>query len=358
MKNSIYNETLRGLEERLMAAAQAKFRAKQIFEWLYKKRVTTWEAMTNLPAALLAWLEATYLILPLRRVRDVAASDTTLKRLFELGDGALIETVLLRAPEANADERRTLCVSSQVGCAFGCKFCASGLKGFKRNLDVGEIIGQIVDCADPKGELPFDNLVFMGMGEPLANFDAVVATMRLLQNKAAFGISGRRMTVSTSGLAPMIRDLADTGVDCRLAVSLHATTDVLRDAIMPINKKYPLNILIDAIQYFNQKTKHKITFEYILISEVNDGLDDARRLVQLAKNCDAHVNVIPYNEVEGLEWKRPSFRRQERFIEALQGISVSARREKGGDIAAACGQLSLKESAAKCARADKNCLTA
>jgi 23S rRNA (adenine2503-C2)-methyltransferase len=231
-----------------------------------------------------------------------------------------------------------------VGCAYDCKFCASGLAGFTRNLTAGEIVEQIVQVEAHTGER-VDNLVFMGMGEPLANFSNLVKAIEILNAEWGIGIGARHMTVSTSGLAPQIHKLADFPLQIRLAISLHGASDPVRDQIMPVNRKYPLAELFQALEAWNAKRKQFLTFEFILIEDVNDSLDQARMLAKRARSVNAKVNLIPYNTVDGLPWKRPSEQRQEVFLEVLTsaGVTATLRREKGHDIAAACGQLRLKQ---------------
>lgn len=355
-KPSLFGETLETLTAAVQAAGFPAFRAKQLLEWLYKKRVQSWEAMTNLPKNFREWLADTYILYPTQPVLDKRSDDVTQKFLLELEDRSLIETVLIRAPQTGVGQeksRKTVCVSIQVGCAYGCKFCASGLAGFKRNLLAAEVVSQLMHIcrmedahtARAKDEIAsFDNIVFMGMGEPLANYDTLVRTIKILNADWGLNFGARRITVSTSGLAPKILQLADEGIPVRLAISLHGATNEVRERIMPVNKRYPLEQLIPAAKAFQQKHGRMLTLEFILIEDVNDSREQARELAKIARELHAHVNCIPYNKVEGLEWKRPSIRRQDQFVEQLRqaGVSVTIRREKGHDINAACGQLRLK----------------
>jgi 23S rRNA (adenine2503-C2)-methyltransferase len=355
-KPSLFGETLESLTEQVEAAGFKGFRAKQVMEWLYKKRVDSWDAMTNLPKDFRAWLDTNYILYPTVSVIDKRSNDVTQKLLLELEDKSLIETVLIRAPQTGVGQensRKTVCVSIQVGCAYGCKFCASGLAGFRRNLMAAEVVSQLMHICrreDAHTEraneaiASFDNIVFMGMGEPLSNYDTLVRTIRILNADWGLNFGARRITVSTSGLAPQILKLADEGIPVRLAISLHGATNEVRQQIMPINKKYPLEELIPAAKAFQEKHGRMLTLEFILIEDVNDSLEQAEALTKIAKDLHAHVNCIPYNTVEGLEWKRPSLRRQDVFVNVLRkaGVSVTIRREKGHDINAACGQLRLK----------------
>ncbi len=344
--NSIKALTLDELTERFRAAGDPAYRAKQVIEWLYAKRVGNFAEMTNLPSAMRERLAEEFDDRALELVRTIGSADTTRKFLFRLADGQLIETVLIPASPAlygGASDRRTLCVSSQVGCAYGCKFCASGLDGWKRNLDAGEIVDQLLQVEAISGER-VNNLVFMGMGEPFANYDNLLRAIEIINAPWGPNIGARHITVSTSGLAPRIRDLADQPMQLRLAVSLHGATDEVRDHIMPVNRKYPLAELLDACAYFCERKKQKITFEFILIAGVNDSPDQAVALSRIVRKLNAKVNVIPYNSVEGLDWVRPTDEVCEQFVDVLHAAKVSAtlRREKGHDIAAACGQLRLQ----------------
>jgi 23S rRNA (adenine2503-C2)-methyltransferase len=348
-RESIYGTTLSGLGECMREWGQPAYRASQVLEWLYAKRVEGFAQMSSLPSVLRAALAERFEFEALEPVRVLGAEDTTRKYLFRLGDGALIETVLIPASPAlygEASDRRTLCVSTQVGCAYGCKFCASGLDGWSRNLTAGEIVGQVVTVEKLSGER-VSNLVFMGMGEPLANFQNLKPALEILNAPWGVEIGARRITISTSGLAPQIRLLADLPMQVRLAVSLHGATDAVRDQIMPVNKKYPLATLLEACDYFALKRKQRITFEYILIRGVNDRMEDAAALADVARRVDAKVNCIPYNTVEGLDWQRPEVHQQECFMSVLKkaGVAATLRREKGHDIAAACGQLRRQTAA-------------
>jgi 23S rRNA (adenine2503-C2)-methyltransferase len=347
-KTPIHSVTLPQLQEKLSALGQPAYRAKQVMEWLYAKRAGSFAAMTNLPAALREGLGRGFGFGSLEPVRTLGAADTTRKFLFRLADEALIETVLIPASPAlygEGSDRHTLCISSQVGCAHGCKFCASGLDGFARNLHAGEIVGQFLRVEALSGER-IQNVVFMGMGEPLANFANVMQAITILNAPWGVGLGARHMTVSTSGLAPQIREMAAQPLQIRLAVSLHGATDAVRNQIMPVNRKYPLAELLSACEEYVQRKNQRITFEFILIEEINDSLDQAAELGRIARHLDAKINCIPYNPVEGLEWKRPSLRRQDAFMAALErtGADATIRREKGVDIEAACGQLRLQVS--------------
>ncbi len=340
---SVTSLTREELATRLGEHGQPAFRAGQLLDWIYRKRVRTFDAMTDLPANLRALLAAHFSLSSLEVVRRLGSNDTTQKFLFRLADSQLIETVLIPASPAlygEASDRRTLCISTQVGCAYGCKFCASGLDGWKRNLRAGEIVEQILRAEEISGER-VNNLVFMGMGEPLANYEQLVRAIGIINAPWGVGLGARHITVSTSGLAPQIRLLADQPLQIRLAISLHGATDEVRTQIMPVNRKYPLATLLDACRYYHSRKKQKLTFEYILIDGVNDTLEQAAALAGIAAELEAKVNLIPYNTVEGLAWSRPPLTRQQAFQQVLhsRGVAATLRREKGHDIAAACGQL-------------------
>jgi len=405
----VRSQTQDELKTQFAAWGQPAYRLTQSLEWLYVHRVTAWEQMTNLPKVLREQLRAAYTLNSLELARKQGSRDTTQKFLWKLVDHSLIESVLIPANPAlygEASDRHTLCVSTQVGCAYGCKFCASGLDGWKRNLGVEEIVEQVLaverwnekepgNQADADGEvrphpspLPLlrqkhfggqaqesglpnqelenaevrphpgplpqerglsserlvSNLVIMGMGEPLANYDNLLKALRILNAPWGGGIGARKITISTSGLAPQIRKLAEEPLQFRLAISLHGATDAVRGQIMPVNRKYPISELAAACDYYQAKKGRMLTFEYILIHGVNDGLDQIKPLAVLARRLNAKINLIPYNKVEGLPWERPSEETQEAFLAALEREKITAtlRREKGHDIDAACGQLRLR----------------
>jgi len=332
--------------EELRSLAQPSYRARQITDWLYKKRVNSFAEMTDLPQVLRGKLAADFSFERIDVVRVLGSTDTTRKFLFRLSDGNLIEAVLIPASPAlygSPSDRRTICVSTQVGCAYGCKFCASGLDGWKRNLRPNEIVNQIIAVERESGDR-IDNIVFMGMGEPLANYDNVMRAIQIINAPWGIGIGARHITISTSGLVPQIRKLAEQPLQIRLAVSLHGASDEVRSRIMPVNRKHNLSALLEACIYFTSRKKQRITFEYILIAEVNDSDEQARKLAKHAHALGAKINLIPYNNVEGLDWIRPSADRQKGFLTLLRaaGVRATLRREKGEDIAAACGQLRLQ----------------
>jgi 23S rRNA (adenine2503-C2)-methyltransferase len=325
------------------------YRLDQVLHWLYERRVTTWDAMSNVPREMRDKLRQHYTLQAIELVTKQGSRDTTQKFLWRLADNSFIESVLIPANPSlygEASDRHTLCVSTQVGCAYGCRFCASGLEGWKRNLQPHEIVEQVLAIERDHGskERLVNNLVIMGMGEPLANYDHLLKALMILNADWGGKIGARKITISTSGLVPQIRKLADEPMQFRLAISLHGATDEVRGNIMPVNKKYPLKELAAACDYYQKKKGRMITFEYILIAGVNDSLDQVEPLAKLARKLHAKVNLIPYNKVEGLPWERPAEHVQEEFLKGLEARQITAtlRREKGHDIDAACGQLRLK----------------
>lgn len=348
MQESLLSYTPDALAALLVEYGQKPYRAKQLLEWIWKHRVKDFARMTNLPPALRADLAARFTLRPIELV-EISESTTggTRKFLSRLQDGHLVESVIIPAAQGQGGEqsgRLTLCVSSQVGCAFGCRFCASGLLGFTRNLSAAEILAQILQAEEISGRR-VDNLVFMGMGEPLANMDNLLLALTLIMDGNALGIGARHITISTSGNVPGIKRLAEFGKPLRLAVSLHGARDEIRSQVMPVNRKWPLGELIPALKQWMNASKHKITLEYILIKDVNAMLPEAGYLANIAHSLNAKVNLIPYNTVEGLPWVRPSEADCRAFCQALirRHIPVTMRYEKGHDINAACGQLRLRK---------------
>lgn len=337
--------------EAVAALGEPAFRARQIVEWVFKKRAVSIEAMSSLSKTLRQALAERFVTRSMTLSQVTGSEDTTRKLLLKLQDGRYVETVLIPANPAlygGRSDRLTLCVSSQVGCAYDCKFCASGLAGFTRNLTAAEIVEQVVQ-AEAMAADRVDNLVFMGMGEPLANFSNLTRAIEVLNADWGIGIGARHMTVSTSGLAPQIRRLADFPLQIRLAISLHGASDEVRERIMPVNRKHNIAELFEALQYWRSKRKQRITLEYILIEGVNDMLEQARLLARRARAIDARVNLIPYNTVEGLPWVRPAEEPCIAFRDVLEagGVTATLRLEKGHDISAACGQLRLKQETAE-----------
>ncbi len=337
------------LIELMAQLGQKPFRATQLMEWIWKKRASSFEQMSNIAPALRAQLSECYSLRAgtLVELTESSGSASTQKMLTRMDDGQLVESVIIPAAEGKGGKRSgriTLCVSSQVGCAYGCKFCASGLLGLARDLTTAEILAQII-LAEEVAQKRVDNLVFMGMGEPLANMEHLERALELIMDPRALQIGARHITISTSGHVEGLRRLAQLGKPIRLAISLHGASDEVRSKIMPVNRKWPLSELLATLREWNATQKHMLTLEYILIDQVNASLEDARNLIRVARDLHAKVNLIPYNSVEGLSWVRPSEAHCKRFCRELlnAGIPVTMRYEKGHDINAACGQLRLRK---------------
>ena len=317
------------------------FRARQVLRWMHRFGQRDFAAMTDIAKSLRTKLETLASITPPILVADRLSDDGTRKFLFDVGGGNAIESVFI--PE---DDRGTLCVSTQAGCALDCAFCSTGKQGFSRNLTVAEIIGQLWQAntalgADPKGERIISNVVLMGMGEPLANFENTVTALRLMLDDNAYGLSRRRVTVSTAGLVPMIDRLAEA-CPVALAVSLHAPNDTLRDELVPLNRKYPLRELMPACRrYLEHAPRDFVTFEYVLLDGVNDSAAQARELLALTREVPCKFNLIPFNPFPGSPYRRPSAANIRRFAETLlaAGVVATTRKTRGDDIDAACGQL-------------------
>ncbi len=330
--------TLPELETLVSEWGEPKYRAVQLASWIYGKRVSNFEQMTNLPKSFRAKLLAEASVSEVRANRcTISDADVATKYLFELANGDRVESVLMRD-----QERTTICISSQVGCAMACDFCATGKMGFFRNLSASEILDQFTAIErDLSEHEAVTNIVYMGMGEPLANYDHTLKSVRLLSDPDGYGLSEKRITISTVGLAPRMRQLAKEGLKCNLALSLNATTDDVRTRLMPINEKYPIDEVLDAAKEWALATKRKATLEYVLIHDVNDTDADAKRLRKLMSRLPCKLNLIPFNEIEDSEFRRPELNRIERFRQTVaSGQHVAPIRfSKGHDIAAACGQL-------------------
>lgn len=346
------------LKDWLVQQGEAGFRAKQVQEWLWKKSATSFGQMTNLSLSTRELLDAAFEIRPLTVDQQQRSNDGTIKSSFRLFDGNLVEGVLIPALRRGDDDaehdgasvasRMTACVSSQVGCSLTCKFCATGYMDRKRNLDAAEIYDQVVAIDRQSREnydVPLSNIVYMGMGEPLLNYKNVLESVDRITSPDGLGMSPKRITVSTAGIAKMIRQLGDDGVKFNLALSLHAANDQKRDQIMPINESNTLAALGDALAYFYQKTGTRITFEYILFYNFNDTLQDAEELWQFTKRVPAKVNIIEYNPIAEANFKNTDPQTLNRFAAYLEdkGVTVNVRRSRGKDIDAACGQLAGKK---------------
>jgi len=343
---SLYDLSLPELEARVLATGQPKYRARQVWEWIYRHLVNTYDEMTNVPAALRARLAAELPFPVAEPVRELASDDElTRKQLIRLHDGQLIEAVLmLYDPRSDSRGRATVCVSSQAGCAMGCYFCATGQGGFERNLSTGEIVAQVIFFARAqraRAGRPITNVVFMGMGEPLANYGAVWRAIETLHSPEGFNLAARHITISTVGLTQGIRRLAKEPLPVGLAVSLHAPDDALRQQMIATAYRYPIAEIVDACQEYARSTRRRVTFEYCLIEGVNDAPEHARALGALLKGLHCHVNLIPVNPTPDRSIRRPARARTLAFQRELaaRGIACTVRVEKGVEIAAACGQL-------------------
>ena len=354
-KTSILDLSPGDLQAQTAEFGMPKYRAAQIMEWIYKKRAASFEQMTNLSLNDRAMLAERYTLFTGEMTRQVRASDETEKILIRWADGGLTESVMIPSDDDRTDDqgnitvahRRTACLSTQVGCPVGCAFCASGLQGLKNNLRPGQIVEQALRLTALLPEkMRLSNVVFMGMGEPLANFDATVAAIRILMADWRLKIGGRKITVSTVGLPPQIKQLADTGLPVTLAVSLHAPNDALRKRIIPWARGITIAAIVEAGQYYFQTTGRELTLEYIMLDGVNTLPEHAGELAVIAKKLRANVNLIYYNEVPELPFRRPSGKTMLEFQTALRtsGVNVHVRRSCGRDIAAACGQLARQDT--------------
>jgi 23S rRNA (adenine2503-C2)-methyltransferase len=339
----IRKESLADLTAWFEGIGEKKFRAKQVWEWLWVKSAKSFDEMSNLSKPLRERLAAEFVIHPLLVDKTQVSTDGTIKSAFRLHDSHLIEGVLIPT-----EDRMTACVSSQVGCSLTCKFCATGYMDRARNLDPGEIYDQVVairEQAEINYQKPLTNIVFMGMGEPLLNYKNVMEGIERITSPDGLNISPRRITLSTAGIAKMIKKLADDEVKFNLALSLHAADDKKRDSIMPINESNTLDALMEALRYFYEKTGNKITFEYILFYGFNDSMEDAEKLLRYARKVPVKINIIEYNPISEANFTNADPQTIERFAQHLidGGIATSVRRSRGKDIDAACGQLANKK---------------
>jgi 23S rRNA (adenine2503-C2)-methyltransferase len=330
-------------EELIEMGIEPKFRVKQLYNWIYKKYVDDFEKMTNLPKLFREKLKEEFIINPFELVNHEISIDETEKFLFKLQDGRTIETVLIKMKE----DKYTVCVSTQVGCKVGCAFCLTAKGGFVRNLSAGEIVAQVWWMKKFKN---FDenkalNVVYMGMGEPLDNYDNLVKAIKILSHQDGMNISPRRQTVSTSGIAPKIKKLGNENLGVNLAISLHAVDDKTREKLIPMNKAYNIKSVIDAIREFPIDKRKKVMFEYLVIKDVNDDINAAKKLVKLLNGIPSKVNLIYFNPYPGSEFKRPDDETMKKFQKYLldKGIICTIRKSKGMDISAACGQLREKK---------------
>ena len=341
MINSIIKRDLRELsfqelESYLISIGEKSFRANQIFEWLYQKNVDDFSKLANLPAGLQQKLAEDFILHKPLVKEKLVSEDKTIKVLFELDDKERIETVLIPARE-----RTTACISTQAGCKFGCRFCASGIGGWNRNLTSAEILNQILYVKSIANENPLSNIVFMGVGEPLDNYDNLLKASRIINSPKGINIGARKITISTCGVVPKIEKLAQEGLQLELAISLHGSSNESRNILMPVNKKYPVDELIAACRKFGQATKRQITFEYILIKNVTCTEQCAQELGKLLKGLLCKMNLIPYNKVQEFDHETPSREEMTAFRNRLEqlGVHATIRMPRGRDVGAACGQL-------------------
>ena len=338
MKN-IKDYNFEELKQEMQELGEKPFRAEQIFKWIYQEKVKTFDEMTNLSLELRKKLEEKYPLCNYNIQRKQESKDGTIKYLFDVLDGNAIETVLMRYHHGNS-----ICVSSQIGCKMGCKFCASTGIDFIRSLTSGEIVEQIIAVEQDTGE-KISNVVFMGIGEPFDNYDNVVNAIKIINHPKGLNIGARHISISTSGLVPKIYQLAEENIQCTLSISLHATDNEKRSSMMPVNDAYPIEELMKACKDYIKKTNRRISFEYALAKDNNDNLEDAKQLVKLLKGMLCHVNLIPINKIENGKYDKSSNENIMKFRDYLNdhGIVATIRRELGSDIDAACGQLRRKE---------------
>lgn len=340
MKKNIKNYDLDNLKEELKQIGEKPFRAEQIFKWLYQEKVNSFDEMTNLSLELRKKLDENYTLGLFKIVHKLESVDGTKKYLFDVqdGEGNLIESVLMQYHHGF-----TICVSSQIGCKMGCKFCASTGIPFSRDLEAGEIVEQLLSIEKDTG-IKISNIVFMGIGEPLDNFDNVMEAIKIVNNPKGLNIGARHISISTSGLVPKINQLADENIQCTLSISLHATNNQKRSKMMPVNQRYPIEELLQSCRNYIIKTNRRISFEYALAKDNNDHIEDAKELVHLLKGMLCHVNLIPINKIENGQFVKSTNENIIKFRDYLneQGIVATIRRELGSDIDAACGQLRRK----------------
>ena len=337
MKN-IKDYDLEELKEQIKGLGEKTYRAEQIFKWIYVDNVTSFDDMTNLSLDLRKKLKNSFIIEPFKIIKKQESSDGTKKYLFDVLDSNAIETVLMEYKHG-----KSICISTQIGCKMGCKFCASTGINFIRNLTSGEIVEQIL-AVQRDENIKISNVVFMGIGEPLDNYDNVLNAIKIINNQKGLNIGARHISLSTSGLVPKIYKLADENLQCTLSISLHATNDEKRNSMMPINKTYNIEELIKACKYYIEKTNRRISFEYALAKDNNDNIEDAKALVKLLKGMICHVNLIPINKIENGNYVKSTNDNIIKFRDYLneKGIVATIRRELGTDIDAACGQLRRK----------------
>ena len=342
-KSDIRSLTFQEIEDFFRTKSEKSFRAKQVYEWIWKKTCRSFDEMTNLSSENRQMLQENFSFTLLTKETELVDPDGTVKLTFRLSDGGLVEGVLL-----TSDNRTTACISSQAGCALACQFCATGMLGFKRNLTFTEIFDQVVflnrESLKHQGK-PLSNIVFMGMGEPLMNYEQVMRSVSKITSGDSLGMSPQRITISSVGIPPMIRRMADDKARFHFALSLHVASNFKRDQIIPINKKYPLQELSEALKYYHAKSGKRFTIEYILFKDFNDSLDDAKDLAVFCKSFPVKINLIAYNQTEksGFSQSTPDKARAFREFLENKNMVVNERKSRGTNIAAACGQLALKD---------------
>ena len=339
MKEDIRNLTLDELRKKIISLKVPKHRALQIFKWLNKKDAVSFDVMTDLPKSFIEELKDNFVIGALECQERLISRDTTEKFLWQLSDSKYIETVLIKDKK-----RKTLCLSTQVGCKYKCTFCASGVDGFIRNLSVSEIVDQILATRRICG-VRATNIVFMGMGEPLDNYENLVKAIHIINDEEGIEIGARKITVSTCGIVPGILKLKDMGIQVELSISLHGVNNKIRNELVPANQKYPLDKLIAACKEYNEKTKRQITIEYVLIRDKNDSETDAKKLAEIAKTIRAKINLIIYNPYKEFDLKAPKQEIIDSFAQNVRsaGVKLTVRKSKGADISGACGQLAAEK---------------
>lgn len=338
---TIYDFNLEQLQQVVQEYGQKPYRAKQLFTWLYRKRVFSFDEMTDLPASFIEKLKENFVILPLKEIDRQVAKDGTMKFLFEMMDGSSVESVLMHFAYGES-----LCVSSQIGCNMGCSFCASGLLKKQRDLTAGEMVGEVMyvqKLLDPE-QKRVDNIVIMGTGEPFDNYDNVMNYCSIINSDHGLAIGARHITISTCGVVPRIYDFANAHVQYNLAISLHASNDALRKKLMPIDKAYPMDVLMKALRTYSTDNHRRITFEYILLDGVNDSDENAIELANEIRGMNAYVNLIPYNQVDENGYRSTDSKKALHFYDVLMkhGVKATLRTKHGEDIDAACGQLRAK----------------
>jgi 23S rRNA (adenine2503-C2)-methyltransferase len=349
-KTELLGMDLKNLEDYLLSLGEPRFRASQIYTWIYRKEVSSFYDMSDMPKELRSRLNEIAVISIPRVLKQRVSKDGTRKFLMEMNDKKRVETVII--PQSHdKDTRYSLCISTQVGCPVGCSFCATGQSGFQRNLLAYEMVGQVLGSRrelakrlKARDEQLMTNVVYMGMGEPMLNFDEMLKSVQLLNDHRGIDIGQRHITISTAGEVRGIEKLAETDLQVTLAISLHACNNELRDQLIPLNHKYPLEMLMQAVRAYIAHSHRRVTFEYIMLDGVNISANDAAAMIKLIKPLLANVNLIPYNEVSGLDFKKPPAAKIKQFYNWLVngGLNVTLREERGADIEAACGQLSAR----------------